>query len=58
MLKVFNAFAKRKNIDINVLRFLLDGNRIGNAQTPADVRHLYLVRTSSIFMLTASFAFN
>mmetsp|Transcript_8457 Transcript_8457/g.12805 ORF Transcript_8457/g.12805 Transcript_8457/m.12805 type:complete len:92 (-) Transcript_8457:1138-1413(-) len=34
MSKVFNAYANRKGVDSKALRFLLDGERIGEDQTP------------------------
>ena len=37
MSKVFNAYAKRKGVQGNALRFLLDGQRINAEQTPGDL---------------------
>ena len=37
MSKVFNAYAKRKGVQGNALRFLLDGQRINPEQTPGDL---------------------
>ena len=34
MSKVFSAYATRKGVDSKSLRFLLDGERIGEDQTP------------------------
>mmetsp|Transcript_3645 Transcript_3645/g.3444 ORF Transcript_3645/g.3444 Transcript_3645/m.3444 type:complete len:97 (+) Transcript_3645:180-470(+) len=34
MAKVFNAYSQRKGVDSNSLRFLLDGERITEDQTP------------------------
>jgi len=34
MKKVFNAFAARKGVDSHLLRFMLDGSRIGENDTP------------------------
>jgi small ubiquitin-related modifier len=34
MSKVFNAYATRKGVDSKALRFLLDGERIAEDQTP------------------------
>lgn len=34
MSKVFSAYAQRKGVDSNSLRFLLDGERITDDQTP------------------------
>ena len=34
MSKVFAAYAQRKGVDLGSLRFLLDGERIGDDQTP------------------------
>ncbi len=34
---MFNAYAKRKGVDVSPLRFLLDGNRIHPDQTPGDL---------------------
>jgi len=34
MEKVFNAYAQRKGVSASALRFLLDGQRINNDQTP------------------------
>jgi len=35
MSKVFNTYAQRKGVQVNSLRFLLDGDRIQNEDTPA-----------------------
>jgi len=35
MSKVFNTYAQRKGVQVNSLRFLLDGDRIQNDDTPA-----------------------
>ena len=32
--KIFKAYAKKKGIQENALRFLFDGNRIDKAETP------------------------
>ena len=34
MIKVFGAYASRKGVEQQSLRFLLDGERIGDDQTP------------------------
>lgn len=34
MSKVFNTYAQRKGVQISSLRFLLDGERIEETQTP------------------------
>jgi small ubiquitin-related modifier len=34
MSKIFNAYASRKGVDINSLRFLLDGDIVNGEQTP------------------------
>jgi small ubiquitin-related modifier len=34
MSKVFNAYAQRKGLDPKALRFLLDGQRIADDETP------------------------
>lgn len=34
MQKVFDTYAQRKGIQVNSLRFLLDGEKIGPDQTP------------------------
>lgn len=34
MLKVFTAYALRKGVDLNALRFVLDGTRITAEETP------------------------
>ena len=34
MTKVFSAYAQRKGVESNSLRFLLDGERIADDQTP------------------------
>jgi len=34
MSKVFNTYAQRKGVQISSLRFLLDGERIEEGQTP------------------------
>jgi len=37
MEKVFNAYASKKGVAANSLRFLLDGDRIRGDQTPNDL---------------------
>lgn len=32
--KVFNAYAQKKGVDFNSLRFLLDGDRVDEQSTP------------------------
>ena len=34
MLKVFTAYAQRKGVDLKALRFVLDGTRITDDETP------------------------
>lgn len=34
MSKVFSTYAQRKGVEVNALRFLLDGERIKEDQTP------------------------
>ena len=34
MEKIFNAYAQRKGIDVNSLRFMLDGERVQPTETP------------------------
>ena len=36
--KVFEAYARRKGLQLSSLRFLLDGERIGNEESPKSVR--------------------
>jgi Ubiquitin-2 like Rad60 SUMO-like len=38
MEKVFNAFAKLKGVEVNRIRFLWDGVRIGHFQTPGELQ--------------------
>ena len=38
MEKIFTAYADRKGVSVNALRFCLDGARIANDQTPKMVR--------------------
>lgn len=38
MEKIFSAYAQRKGVSVNALRFLLDGTRISGDQTPKMVR--------------------
>ncbi len=38
MSKIFDAYANRKGVAANALRFLLDGDRIQGEMTPKQVR--------------------
>ena len=37
MSKVFNTYAQRKGVQMSSLRFLLDGERIGDDATPKEL---------------------
>jgi small ubiquitin-related modifier len=37
MEKVFQTYAQRKGVDLNAIRFLYDGTRVQNDQTPVQL---------------------
>jgi small ubiquitin-related modifier len=37
MEKVFQTYAQRKGVDLNAIRFLYDGTRVQNDQTPVEL---------------------
>ena len=38
--KVFGAFAKRKGVDTTAMRFMYDGRRVANDDTPESVSEM------------------
>lgn len=39
-----DIYCERRGINKSSVRFLYDGNRIREDQTPNDVRHIYIVK--------------